>query len=156
MSTAFICLTSQLDFWQWLHLNLFFCLFSAPQFLNGCTMPLNQSCWLWRSTFRSLTPGRSVAWPRTLETACLMSSFSTLPMKYLRMFHLRICLWLIMFTVQTYKWKKCLCVRSFCTSIVAQDTNGTVYHGRNLDYPHDTLRNMTFNAVFLRKGKVKC
>lgn len=52
--------------------------------------------------------------------------------------------------------EKCLCVLSFCTSIVAQDTNGTVYHGRNLDYPHDTLRNMTFNAVFLRKGKVQC
>ena len=39
---------------------------------------------------------------------------------------------------------------------MAQDKNGTVYHGRNLDYPHPALRNMTLNAVFLRKGKVQC
>lgn len=52
--------------------------------------------------------------------------------------------------------ENCLCVLRFCTSIVAQDKNGTVYHGRNLDYPHPALRNMTLNAVFLRKGKVQC
>lgn len=52
--------------------------------------------------------------------------------------------------------EKCFWVLRFCTSIVAQDKNGTVYHGRNLDYPHPMLRNMTLNAVFLRKGKVQC
>ncbi|CAF96894.1 unnamed protein product [Tetraodon nigroviridis] len=45
-------------------------------------------------------------------------------------------------------------ISAFCTSIVAQDKNGTVYHGRNLDYSLPELRNMTFNAVFLKKGKV--
>ncbi|KAM9409416.1 N-acylethanolamine-hydrolyzing acid amidase-like [Pholidichthys leucotaenia] len=45
-------------------------------------------------------------------------------------------------------------VSAFCTSIVAQDKNGNVYHGRNLDYPHPVLRNLTVNLVFLKKGKV--
>ncbi|XP_047438546.1 N-acylethanolamine-hydrolyzing acid amidase-like [Mugil cephalus] len=45
-------------------------------------------------------------------------------------------------------------VSAFCTSIVAQDKNGHVYHGRNLDYPHPILRNMTVNVVFLKNGKV--
>ncbi|XP_003973773.3 N-acylethanolamine-hydrolyzing acid amidase [Takifugu rubripes] len=45
-------------------------------------------------------------------------------------------------------------ISAFCTSIVAQDKNGSVYHGRNLDYPHPVLRNMTLNAVFLKDGKV--
>ncbi|TNM88383.1 hypothetical protein fugu_004637 [Takifugu bimaculatus] len=45
-------------------------------------------------------------------------------------------------------------ISAFCTSIVAQDKNGSVYHGRNLDYPHPVLRNMTLNAVFLKNGKV--
>ncbi|KAI3370437.1 hypothetical protein L3Q82_025199, partial [Scortum barcoo] len=45
-------------------------------------------------------------------------------------------------------------VSAFCTSIVAQDTNGTVYHGRNLDYPHPVLRNLTVNVVFLKNGEV--
>ncbi|XP_063329266.1 N-acylethanolamine-hydrolyzing acid amidase-like [Pelmatolapia mariae] len=44
-------------------------------------------------------------------------------------------------------------VSAFCTSIVAQDTKGHVYHGRNLDYPHPVLKNLTFNAVFLKNGK---
>ncbi|KAM4582797.1 N-acylethanolamine-hydrolyzing acid amidase-like [Fundulus diaphanus] len=43
---------------------------------------------------------------------------------------------------------------AFCTSIVAQDKNGNVYHGRNLDYPHPVLRNMTVNLVFQKNGKV--
>ncbi|KAG7493811.1 N-acylethanolamine-hydrolyzing acid amidase [Solea senegalensis] len=46
-------------------------------------------------------------------------------------------------------------ISAFCTSIVAQDTNGTVYHGRNLDYPHSILRNLTINVVFLKDGEVK-
>lgn len=29
-----------------------------------------------------------------------------------------------------------------------------MYHGRNLDYPHPVLKNLTFNAVFLKNGKV--
>lgn len=43
----------------------------------------------------------------------------------------------------------------FCTSIIAQDRNGSVYHGRNLDYPHPVLRNLTFNVIFHKKGQVK-
>ncbi|TKS71219.1 N-acylethanolamine-hydrolyzing acid amidase [Collichthys lucidus] len=45
------------------------------------------------------------------------------------------------------------CVPRFCTSIVAQDKNGHVYHGRNLDYPHPVLRNLTVNVVFHKNGK---
>ncbi|KAM4612608.1 N-acylethanolamine-hydrolyzing acid amidase-like [Polymixia lowei] len=45
-------------------------------------------------------------------------------------------------------------ISAFCTSIVAQDTNGHVYHGRNLDYPHAILRNLTINVIFLKNGEV--
>ncbi|XP_029358330.1 N-acylethanolamine-hydrolyzing acid amidase [Echeneis naucrates] len=45
-------------------------------------------------------------------------------------------------------------VSAFCTSIIAQDKNGNVYHGRNLDYPHPVLRNLTINIIFLKKGQV--
>ncbi|XP_020791545.1 N-acylethanolamine-hydrolyzing acid amidase [Boleophthalmus pectinirostris] len=45
-------------------------------------------------------------------------------------------------------------VSAFCTSIVTQDQNGNVYHGRNLDYPHPVLRNLTINVNFFKKGKV--
>nr|XP_020448664.1 N-acylethanolamine-hydrolyzing acid amidase [Monopterus albus] len=45
-------------------------------------------------------------------------------------------------------------VSAFCTSIIAQDKNGQVYHGRNLDYPHPVLRNLTVNVIFLRNGEV--
>lgn len=45
-------------------------------------------------------------------------------------------------------------ISAFCTSIVAQDINGHVYHGRNLDYPHPVLRNLTVNVVFFKNGKV--
>jgi len=46
-----------------------------------------------------------------------------------------------------------------CTSIVAQTTNGTIYHARNLDFwtgiwLTDTLRNMTFQAEYMRGGKL--
>ncbi|XP_034028139.1 N-acylethanolamine-hydrolyzing acid amidase-like isoform X1 [Thalassophryne amazonica] len=44
-------------------------------------------------------------------------------------------------------------ISAFCTSIVAQDTNGHVYHGRNLDYPHPVLRNLTVNIIFLKDGE---
>lgn len=45
-------------------------------------------------------------------------------------------------------------ISAFCTSIVAQDTSGHVYHGRNLDYPHEVLRNLTINVIFLKNGEV--
>ncbi|XP_068576676.1 N-acylethanolamine-hydrolyzing acid amidase-like [Cebidichthys violaceus] len=45
-------------------------------------------------------------------------------------------------------------ISAFCTSIVAQDKNGHVYHGRNLDYPHPVLRNLTMDVVFLKNGTV--
>eukprot|EP01084_Bolivina_argentea_P202457 345917_1 len=38
---------------------------------------------------------------------------------------------------------------AFCTSIVAEDENGNIFHGRNLDYGAlPLMRNMTFNAHF--------
>ncbi|XP_077384932.1 N-acylethanolamine-hydrolyzing acid amidase-like [Festucalex cinctus] len=43
---------------------------------------------------------------------------------------------------------------AFCTSIVAQDKDGNIYHGRNLDYPYSVLRNLTVNVVFRKKGKI--
>ncbi|KAM4588879.1 N-acylethanolamine-hydrolyzing acid amidase-like [Odontesthes bonariensis] len=45
-------------------------------------------------------------------------------------------------------------VTAFCTSILTQDRNGSVYHGRNLDYPHSVLRNLTVDVVFFKNGKV--
>lgn len=42
----------------------------------------------------------------------------------------------------------------FCTSIVAQDIKGNIYHGRNLDCPHDVLRNLTLDVVFIKNGQV--
>lgn len=46
-------------------------------------------------------------------------------------------------------------VTAFCTSIVAQDKDGSVFHGRNLDYSFtDTLRDITFISNFQSKGKL--
>nr|XP_061814105.1 N-acylethanolamine-hydrolyzing acid amidase-like [Nerophis lumbriciformis] len=45
-------------------------------------------------------------------------------------------------------------VTAFCTSIVAQDKDGRIYHGRNLDYPHAVLRNLTVNVIFKKNGKI--
>ncbi|XP_023658990.1 N-acylethanolamine-hydrolyzing acid amidase-like [Paramormyrops kingsleyae] len=46
-------------------------------------------------------------------------------------------------------------ITAFCTSIVAQDTNGRIYHGRNMDYPFvEILRNLTVDILFIRDGKV--
>ncbi|XP_066510206.1 N-acylethanolamine-hydrolyzing acid amidase-like isoform X2 [Hoplias malabaricus] len=45
-------------------------------------------------------------------------------------------------------------VSAFCTSIVAQSSKGNIYHGRNLDYPHDILRNLTIDILFIKNGKV--
>lgn len=42
---------------------------------------------------------------------------------------------------------------AFCTSIVAKDNNGIIYHGRNLDYQHaDSLKNLTIHVDFQRNG----
>uniref|UniRef100_A0A8D0GQT3 N-acylethanolamine-hydrolyzing acid amidase n=1 Tax=Sphenodon punctatus TaxID=8508 RepID=A0A8D0GQT3_SPHPU len=44
---------------------------------------------------------------------------------------------------------------AFCTSIVVQDSNGVIYHGRNLDYPFgDLLRKITIDVQFIRNGQV--
>lgn len=43
---------------------------------------------------------------------------------------------------------------SFCTSIVAEDVNGTIIHGRNLDYDYtDVLKNMTIIVHFTKNGQ---
>nr|H0VCJ6.3 RecName: Full=N-acylethanolamine-hydrolyzing acid amidase; AltName: Full=Acylsphingosine deacylase NAAA; Contains: RecName: Full=N-acylethanolamine-hydrolyzing acid amidase subunit alpha; Contains: RecName: Full=N-acylethanolamine-hydrolyzing acid amidase subunit beta; Flags: Precursor [Cavia porcellus] len=44
---------------------------------------------------------------------------------------------------------------AFCTSVVAQDSRGHIYHGRNLDYPFgDLLRKMTVDVQFLKNGQI--
>uniref|UniRef100_A0A8C0GRB3 N-acylethanolamine acid amidase n=1 Tax=Chelonoidis abingdonii TaxID=106734 RepID=A0A8C0GRB3_CHEAB len=48
-----------------------------------------------------------------------------------------------------------LCFPRFCTSIVAQDSKGNVYHGRNLDYAFgDILRKITIDVQFMQNGQV--
>ena len=44
-------------------------------------------------------------------------------------------------------------VEDACTSIVAQHTNGTIFHGRNLDYGLPGLSNFTINAKFTRSNQ---
>ncbi|XP_068089402.1 N-acylethanolamine-hydrolyzing acid amidase-like [Hyperolius riggenbachi] len=49
----------------------------------------------------------------------------------------------------------CYEASAFCTSIVAQDKKGNIYHGRNLDYNfEDVLRNLTMDVDFIKNGKV--
>ncbi|CAK7316016.1 N-acylethanolamine-hydrolyzing acid amidase [Vulpes lagopus] len=44
---------------------------------------------------------------------------------------------------------------AFCTSIVAQDSRGHIYHGRNLDYPFENFLNkLTVDVQFIKNGKV--
>ncbi|XP_006035954.1 N-acylethanolamine-hydrolyzing acid amidase isoform X1 [Alligator sinensis] len=44
---------------------------------------------------------------------------------------------------------------AFCTSIVAQDYKGNIYHGRNLDYAFgDILHKITIDVQFIRNGQV--
>lgn len=44
---------------------------------------------------------------------------------------------------------------AFCTSIVAQDSKGHIYHGRNLDYAFGTfLRKLTVDVQFLKNGQI--
>lgn len=45
-------------------------------------------------------------------------------------------------------------ISRFCTSIVAQDKDGNVFHGRNMDIGYPILRNLTIDLVFLKNGKV--
>ncbi|XP_015247296.1 PREDICTED: N-acylethanolamine-hydrolyzing acid amidase [Cyprinodon variegatus] len=42
---------------------------------------------------------------------------------------------------------------AYCTSIVAQDRRGYIYHGRNFDYSYPVLRDLTMNVVFFKNGK---
>ncbi|KAG8134293.1 putative N-acylethanolamine-hydrolyzing acid amidase protein [Naja naja] len=45
---------------------------------------------------------------------------------------------------------------AFCTSIVAQDKQGNIYHGRNLDYAFgEYLRNVTIEVDFIKNGQIK-
>ncbi|XP_061439366.1 N-acylethanolamine-hydrolyzing acid amidase-like [Rhineura floridana] len=45
---------------------------------------------------------------------------------------------------------------AFCTSIIAQDDDGNIYHGRNMDYLFgDILRKITIDVDFLKNGQVK-
>ncbi|XP_065694015.2 N-acylethanolamine-hydrolyzing acid amidase [Patagioenas fasciata] len=44
---------------------------------------------------------------------------------------------------------------AFCTSIVAQDDQGNIYHGRNLDYDFvDILRKVTVDVQFISRGQI--
>ncbi|XP_041315594.1 N-acylethanolamine-hydrolyzing acid amidase [Pyrgilauda ruficollis] len=44
---------------------------------------------------------------------------------------------------------------AFCTSIVAQDDKGNIYHGRNLDYDFvDILSKITLDVQFIKGGQV--
>ncbi|XP_034287135.1 N-acylethanolamine-hydrolyzing acid amidase [Pantherophis guttatus] len=45
---------------------------------------------------------------------------------------------------------------AFCTSIVAQDKQGNIYHGRNMDYYFgDYLSKITIDVDFIKDGQVK-
>ncbi|XP_067894753.1 N-acylethanolamine-hydrolyzing acid amidase-like isoform X1 [Heterodontus francisci] len=46
-------------------------------------------------------------------------------------------------------------ISGFCTSIVAQDSRGNIYHGRNLDYQFsDILRSLTVDLQFVKNGQI--
>lgn len=45
-------------------------------------------------------------------------------------------------------------VMTSCTSIVAAHSNGTVFHGRNLDYGIPGLQNITADILFTKGGKL--
>ncbi|XP_063166713.1 N-acylethanolamine-hydrolyzing acid amidase [Candoia aspera] len=45
---------------------------------------------------------------------------------------------------------------AFCTSIIAEDKQGNIYHGRNMDYDFgDILRKITIDVDFIKNGQVK-
>ena len=57
----------------------------------------------------------------------------------------------LVYTPQTTKSPHC----SFCTSIVAQDAQGQIWHARNLDYDFSGyLKNITIGVHFTKNGKV--
>ncbi|GMH63191.1 hypothetical protein TrRE_jg13040 [Triparma retinervis] len=43
----------------------------------------------------------------------------------------------------------------FCTSVLAEDQDGNIYHGRNLDYGISGLQNLTANIDFTSSGEVR-
>ncbi|XP_075462819.1 N-acylethanolamine-hydrolyzing acid amidase-like [Ascaphus truei] len=49
----------------------------------------------------------------------------------------------------------CYEATAFCTSIIAQDEKGNIYHGRNLDYSFGgLLRNLTTDLDFVKDGQI--
>lgn len=43
---------------------------------------------------------------------------------------------------------------AFCTSVVAYTANGTVFHGRNMDFLFEaTMRNISYQAEFMQNGQ---
>ena len=46
-------------------------------------------------------------------------------------------------------------IATFCTSIIARDTNNRLIHVRNLDFYYtDVLKQLVFNAVLVRDGQI--
>ncbi|XP_007495753.1 N-acylethanolamine-hydrolyzing acid amidase [Monodelphis domestica] len=44
---------------------------------------------------------------------------------------------------------------AFCTSIIAQDANGNIYHGRNLDYAFgNLLKKLTVDIQYIKNGQI--
>jgi N-acylethanolamine-hydrolysing acid amidase len=44
---------------------------------------------------------------------------------------------------------------AFCTSVIAYQADGTIFHGRNMDFFFDsTMRNMTFQGEFYKNGSL--
>jgi len=44
-------------------------------------------------------------------------------------------------------------IDNFCTSIVAENINGTIFHARNLDYSLPGLENITADVAWVKGGK---
>jgi len=46
-------------------------------------------------------------------------------------------------------------LQAYCTSIVARQADGTIIHGRNLDFDEaDAMRDITFIAQYVKDGEV--
>ena len=60
----------------------------------------------------------------------------------------------ILYEATAYSHARNAAAVKMCTSIVAETINGTIYHGRNLDYSlADSLRNMTIIVDFQEAGE---
>ena len=60
----------------------------------------------------------------------------------------------MIYEVTAFNKSRHLLNKEACTSIVAEASDGTVFHGRNLDYSHlDILRNLTITVDFQSSGK---